>query len=289
VSANAKDCPSADDLRKGIAAQLGRDDFDRPGAPHVTVHIRPRDDVSSVLVADVSMTTQDGATSTRTIGHADTCSDLVRAAALSIALAIERESEAAKPAPPPTAPEVPSPTREEPSESRESLRSDRFVGTAAALTSIGLLPRPAAGIGAALRGRITESVWISARGFWLPEAAMPNDAFAMNLVAAGPGVCFEPFGSANVTAVGCGHVFGGAFGVTTVNALMQSRAPEAYVAASLSAGARARIAGPLQLEGAVDGQIPFTRPTYLTQACPITGFEPPFAALALWLGVGASL
>jgi hypothetical protein len=68
-----------------------------------------------------------------------------------------------------------------------------------------------------------------------------------------------------------------------------SRTTALYLGASLSAGARVRVAGPLTLEGAIDGHLPFTRPTFLAGTCPPTGFEPPFAALAVWIGAGISL
>lgn len=90
-------------------------------------------------------------------------------------------------------------------------------------------------------------------------------------------------------ATACAHLLGGAFGVTRANVAMKSRRPEVYVAASLSAGARVRVLGPLHLEGAFEAQIPFVRPTYVTAVCPPTGFEPAFMALTFWLGVGMSI
>ena len=278
---DADDCPSATELRQAIASQLGRDDFDRADAPSVAVRVSRAADGS--FAADVSVTTH--APSTRTIDNADTCSDLVRAAALSIALAIEKDAVERKPPPPPPPPM----TNERQEPPRGLLRNDRVAITASALTSIGLLPRPAAGGGAAVRVRVSDTVWISARGFWLPEASMPNDSFTMRLLAGGAGACIEPIGTTHVAAAGCGHVVPGSFDVTKANVGMRSTEPEAYVAATLSAGVRARLYGPIHLEGAADAQMPFTRPTYLTTTCPPTGFEPPFVALALWLGAGVSV
>ena len=117
---------------------------------------------------------------------------------------------------------------------------------------------------------------------------MPNQDFSLALLAGGLGACVEPFGTGSVAAVGCGHLMGGAFDVTTAQVGMKSTAAEAYVAGALVAGVRARVYGPIHLEGAVDAQVPFVRPTYVTTECPPTGFEPPFVALALWFGAGAS-
>jgi hypothetical protein len=276
------ECPSASELRAAIAAQIGRDDFDRSDAPSVSVRVRRSFDGS--LAADVSVTTS--ATTTRTIDNADSCGELVRAAALSIALAIEEDAAEPRPVPPPpsAAPREEGQPRVEP-----PVRRDRVAVTASGLTSLGLLPRPAAGVGLAARARISERAWIGARSFWLPGATMPNETFALSLFAAGPGACVEPFGSTTVMAVGCAHVVGGAFEVTTTSVDMKSARAEAYIAANLSAGARARVHGPIHLEGALDAQLPFTRPTYLTTTCPPTGFEPPFVALALWFGAGVSI
>jgi hypothetical protein len=240
------------------------------------------------LAADVVSTAPDGRTSTRSIEDpGGTCADLVRAAALTIALAIEREEAAKKPEPP--APPPPVAPRESPSPSPRRLREDRFVASASALTAIGLLPRPAAGAGIAVRGRVSEVMWLSARGMWLPEGTMPNDAFALSLLAGGAGACVEPFSSPAVSAVGCGHLLAGSLDVARASIPMESERAKAYVAASLSFGARARLVGPIHFEALADAHLPFTRPTFLTAACPQVGFEPPFVALAAWLGAGVSI
>jgi hypothetical protein len=281
---DVNDCPAAGELRQAIASQLGRDDLDRPDAPAIVIRVKRASDAS--LAADVAITTREG-TSTRSIGGADTCSDLVRAAALSIALALDTEAQKKTEPKPPPPPEPPV-TKERVESPAALARNDSAVVTASAITAIGLLPRPATGAAVNARIRVAGMTWLSARGFWLPEGTMPNNDFTMRLFAAGAGACVEPISSGGVAAVGCAHVVGGSFDVTKANVDMQSTGPEAYVAATLSAGARARIVGPLHVEGAVDAQLPFVRPTYLTTTCPPRGFEPPFMALALWLGAGMS-
>jgi hypothetical protein len=278
ISSGVEGCPSAEELRKLIVGQLGHDDFDRADSPSVTVRVRKSvtDGTSS---ADVSVTTS--MTTTRTI-EGDSCTDVVRAAALSVALAIEKEEAEKKPPPPPI-------TKEDDRSGGVSIRRDRVAITGSALTTVGLLPRPAAGAGVGARVRVSESTWLSARGFVLPGASMPNDSFALNLIAGGPGACVEPFGSTSVAMTGCAHVLLGSFDVTKTSVDMTNDKAEFFSAMSLSAGARARVAGPLHLEGAIDAQLPFTRPTWLTTTCPPTGFEPAFVALAVWLGAGISI
>ena len=70
---------------------------------------------------------------------------------------------------------------------------------------------------------------------------------------------------------------------------MRNGGAKPFGAAVLSAGARARVVGPLMLEGAVEAAVPFAHPTFLTETCPSTGFEQPFAALALVLGAAVSI
>jgi hypothetical protein len=280
--ADAANCPSESELRNTIAGQLGRDDFDKADAPSVQVVVRRSSD--GTFSGDVSVTTS--STTTRTIDGADTCAELVRAAALSIALAIEKDASEAKPT---KAPEVFPPAPAETMPLGPSIERDRVAIMGSALTTVGLLPRPGAGVGLAGRVRVAERVWLSARGFVLPSTSMPNDAFSLALSGGGLGACVEPFGSRSVTAVGCAHVIGGAYAPTRDNVDLQNAKNEPYVAATLSAGARARVWGPIHLEGAVDGHLPFARPTYLATTCPPTGFEPPFMALALWFGAGISI
>ncbi len=281
-------CPAADALRKAIAAQLGRDDFDRERAPDVLVRIRSNE---GGLAADVIVTSRDGAVSSRMLeGAAEGCEALVRAAALSVALAIEEEAARAKPTPPPPPPPPPAapPPRDAVTTATPPPR-ERAAVTANALSALGLQPRASAGAGASARVRIGDATFVSARGFHLPGAAMPNDAFSLRLVAGGAGACVEPASSRIASVFGCAHAMFGSWDVTEASVPMQGRTAAFYAAASVAAGARAKVAGPVHVEAVVDGQVPLTRPTFLTAPCPPTGFEPPFIALALWVGAGVSI
>lgn len=163
------ECPSSSVLRQTLVAQLGHDDFDREDAPNVHVQVRESED--GTLAADLSVTTTTS-TTTRRIDNADSCADLVRAAALSVALAIERDASQKPPAKPPAPVAARRPVE-------TPMHDDRVAATASVLSSIGLLPRPAIGVGLGARVRVARRFWLSGRGFWLPEASMPNDTFAM--------------------------------------------------------------------------------------------------------------
>lgn len=306
-------CPSASDLKSAITSHLGRDDFAATDAPRVGVRVRRQ---GEALVADVTVAMPKSSPTSRAIdGGTGGCADLIRAAALSIALAIEAEAPRAPapvaplpaPAPAPPAPlaappaPAPSPSpapssspegapaaAENPAGARD-LRADRAVVVVSAMSTVGLLPRASTGGNAAARVRITEGVWLSARGFFLPEARMPNDAFGMTLVAGGAGACVEPFGSKAIAAVGCAHAVLGSLAVVDAGVPMRNGGAKPFGAALVSAGVRARVAGPLTVEGAVEAAVPFAHPTFLTETCPSTGFQQPFAALALVLGVGVSI
>jgi hypothetical protein len=275
-------CPPPEDLRRAIVTQLGRDAWTSSDAPDVTVRVRRAGDA---LAAEIVLATKGGGITSRTIvDPAGGCPEIVRASALAVALAIEQEAAA----PPPRKEPEPSPSDRDAAPSGPGITSDRVVVTAAALTSIGLLPRPSAGAGLAVRARLAGTTWLSARGIWQPEGTMPNDAFAMRALAAGAGICSEPFASGNAALVGCGHLVAGELAVTTTSSPLMSSRSDVYLAASLSAGARARIRGPLSVEAMVDAHLPFTRPTFLAATCPPTGFEPPFVAVLAWLGAGVS-
>ena len=276
VPAGIESCPSADELHAAIGAHLGREDYDR-AAPPIEVRVRRGEGDTGTLVAEIAI----GATRPRRIDPAETCSDLFRAAALSIALALETDA----PPPPPSA----APPAVFPDALPRDAAEDRAVVTASALTSIGILPRPSAGLGVSGRVRLTRLVSLSARGLWLPEGTMPDGSFALGLKAAGAGACIEPFGSRTVRAVGCAHLVGGAYSVMPRELPVLEGSSRAYVAATVSAGARLRVAGPMHLEAALDAHVPFVRPTYVTAACPEVGFQAPFVALAMWLGAGISI
>lgn len=278
-------CPAENDLRREIGARTSEDV--RAAGVSFTVRIRRNGDA---LAADVVSTAADGVSSTRTIDDgAASCEALVRAAALTIALAVEREHAARDAPPAPPAPLEPAPPPAAAPLTPRLLRDDRFVATASAISAIGLLPRPSAGPGFAMRARVSESLWLSLRGFWLPEGAMPNGTFALSMGAGAAGACAEPFSSTTISAVTCGHLAVGMFDVVREDVPLESNRVRPYVAASVSAGARFKIAGPMHVEAALDAQIPFTRPTFVTAACPPTGFEPPFLALAAWIGGGVSI
>ncbi len=156
------------------------------------------------------------------------------------------------------------------------------------MTSVGLLPSPGVGAAGALRVRIANDAWLSARGLYLPPARMPDDTFGMTMFAAGLGACFEPFGSDRIAGIGCGHVMGGGLRPLDASVPMRDGA-KGFAAASLSAGARARVAGPLVVEGTLETMVPFGRPTFLTGTCPASGFQQPFATVAFSLGAGVTI
>lgn len=118
---------------------------------------------------------------------------------------------------------------------------------------------------------------------------MPNDTFSLRLLAAGFGACLEPLRADRIAAVGCAHALLGSYEVTEAAIAMRRGGAALYGGAALSAGMRALLAGPLHLEATVDAHLPFSRPTFLTEACPPSGFEPPFMALAVWVGAGVSI
>lgn len=222
----------------------------------------------------------------------DSCADLVRAATLTVVLALEKES--ARPRPPvepPAKVTVPAPAQARAPESERAaalpIRQDSAVVVASVMETLGLLPSAGVGVGGSARLRLG-GVWPSARVMFLPEARMPNDAFAVRLFAAGLGACVEPLGSAVWTLTACSHVLAGASSSRSLRDTLVADGSQAYVAASFAGGARARVVGPWTLEAGLETQVPLSRAYYVTTACPPTGFKQPFATMALSVGTGVS-
>ena len=294
-------CPNAAELRAAIVAHLGRDPFGEPNAPSVDVAIRK----STTLRAEITVvpTPAGGASApprTRTI-DGDSCTELVRAAALVAALAIEEDTKPAPPPPPPApvepAPPPPPPPplpidrdrdSPTPAPNGDSLRRASFVAIASAMTSVGLLPAPGPGVSGALRIRLAPELWLSGRGLLLLPARMPDDTFSMSMLGGGAGACWEPGGSDRVAAIACAHVLGGSLRVEDASVAMRDGS-KGFAAASVSGGARARIGGPVVVEATLEGIVPFAHPAFVTATCPATGFQQPFAAVAFTLGAGVSI
>ncbi|MBS2016466.1 MAG: hypothetical protein JST00_26510 [Deltaproteobacteria bacterium] len=298
-------CPTAAELHTAIVGHLGRDPFAEKNGPSVDVAVRG----TPSLRAEITVTRGDPRDAshprTRTI-EGDSCGELVRAAALVAALAIEEDAKPAPPAapapPPPAAepaepapparPPAPEPLPERdavtPASPGDSLRRASFVAVASAVTSVGLLPSPGPGVAGALRVRLAPELWISARAMHLLPARMPGDEFAMSMTTGGAGACWEPLGSDRVAAIACAHVMAGTLAVLDASVPMRD-GDKGFAGATLSGGARARVAGPVAVEATLEGVVPFAHPTFLTASCPIAGFQQPFASVAFSLGAGVSI
>ena len=82
LSAGIDGCPSADELHAAIAAHLGKNDYDR-AAPAIDVRVHHAEADPGTFVAEIAI----GSALPRRIDPADSCGDLFRAVALSIARA----------------------------------------------------------------------------------------------------------------------------------------------------------------------------------------------------------
>lgn len=281
-------CPAVTELEARVAASLdAHDDADT----HAAVRIRRAD--GGALVAEASLSRR-GAVTARTIeGSEGECVELVAAAALTLGLAAGGKPAAPAPAPaPPAPPEAHEPARPDaPTSAPVVLGRERFGAIASGVASVGLLPRPQAGAHGDVRVRVGGPLLLSVRGLWLPEATPPNEAFALGLGAGGAGVCVDgPIGSDGALAlVGCAHAMVGVLSARPVNQALASTDAAVWGAASASGGIRAKVGGPLVVAGDITAYLPVTRPTFLADTCPKTGFEQPFAALGIFLGAGLSI
>lgn len=282
VADDVTGCPDAASLRASIVEGLGREP---PDDATVRVEVRKKDDA---LYAEI-VVERAGTPPRSRVVTGDACADLLRAAALVAVLALKQD-EAPAPAPAPLPAEPPA-SKEAPAPPAPvvPLRAASAVVVASGMTSFALLPRPASGAALAARLRVTDAVWLSARGFHLPAVETQDEAFALGLSGAGAGACVEPFGGASWAANGCAHFMGGALSAADVATPLRDDRSQAFLGASLGASARGRLIGPLVLEGSIESMVPFRHPTFVTATCPGTGFQQPFATLALSLGVGVSI
>lgn len=280
-------CPDAESLRRETAAHLRRDPFDGDAAPVVVVQVKRRE---GGLVAEVTLTGH----GTRAI-EGSTCGDLVGAAALSLALAIDQD--APRVPPPRSEPSDAAPPRLEPSSVGprpeaplldQAPRLPRVVATAQFASSVGVLPRAAPGVALSGRVRVDGPISVSARGQLYPEASLPNGAFSMRYWGGALGACADTFVLGRATTASfCAHAVLGALEV--VHASTPTSGSKVVSGAALSAGVDYRVVGPVHFDATAEGTLPFVRPTFATEQCPIVGFQQPFSTLAVLLGAGVSI
>jgi hypothetical protein len=280
-------CPDEAALRKAVAARVGYDPFFPWAAVTVTAEVRR---VGAKLHGRVTLV--DGAGMQRGVreleSDSDDCAELVSSVALAIAIALDGLSvEAPPPEPvakavaPPVVPEPapsalpdagPPPPAERPRASAPGLRGFATVGAQGAL---GTAPSLAAGV----------TIGAGVRYEWLGAALEGRYDLPASTTSANGGARAE---LVTVSLLPCAHLgvflgcargsVGETIGEGADVPLTRSRAAP-YVSVGARAGLELPVAGPVEVRGHLDLDVPLTRTTLQVNDAPVWS-TPPLAAAA---------
>jgi hypothetical protein len=258
---------------------LGTDPFSDPAAPFVRGDVVRRGDE---LVATVRLRLAGGTVEARREFHgpAADCTPLTNAVALAVTLAVSSDEDEYRDEETEVAPVVPVvPERRAPSHvPRAALLGE-------ALWTLGMLPRPTAGLGVEMRYAIAPRLALVLGGDWLPQASEAG-LFSVGLSRAKIGLCVVPFRAASVSVLACSTGQGGATRVENEGATLPSAGSYPWFGVGLSARASAHIGGNWLVEGGAEAIAPTTRSVYATTSCPLVGFQEPPVTLSVFATTG---
>jgi hypothetical protein len=289
--AGAEACVGDLALAARVAERLGRDPFSsgarrtiegyvtrdgRRWTAHLTVH----DGTGAVVGArDLS-------------SDADDCEAVEAAVTLAIALAIDPEAalrpppETPAPPPPPPPPEVaacPSTTCPPPPPNMPASLTGRLS------LSTALLPKTALGVGLAADVEPVRRIHGTVGFLLLPETKTAAGDFAFGLTAASLGACGDVWTSGSWAAALCGQAYGGA--IHSVVLALEPTTPGDRL--WLGAGASARLSGnvfrALRAEVAAEATAPLVRHRFFVEGAPGTVFQQAPVGALVSIGVGMSI
>lgn len=311
----AEACSSEAALAGRVAARLGRDPFSDRAARSIEGLVVRKDDRFS---ARIYVRDDKGALlGVRELDDASpTCSALDEAVTLAVALAIDPEAalqpppptpvEPPPPAAPPAAPSAPSiapaalpsiapaapsiapAARPAPSRAAPAPSAPAYgVATVRALLGFGLLPRSAAGVASSAEvgaGRLRATAGL----LWFPEARTSNEAFGFGLAAGALGGCFDAHRAPAVRLGLCAGAMGGAIHAVTYEVAPTNPGDHPWAALSLSGRLEVQPVGPLTLHLGLEALGLLVRHRFFVIGRPGTVFEqPPVGAIAS-AGVGVT-
>jgi hypothetical protein len=144
---------------------------------------------------------------------------------------------------------------------------------ARALVAVGVLPVAGAGAALSAQGPVDRTFQGTAGVLYLPEVRTPSGGFAFGLTAGWLGVCAQPWTQGRIALAICGTILFGALH-SVVFALDPIQPGDTlWSSASLSIGARVRIAGPLIAEVGAEALFPFTREQFLVKGAGTPAFQ----------------
>jgi hypothetical protein len=289
----ALECGDAGQVQADVVRRLGKSPFSEPSKIFIEATISKPD---SAFVAQLEMRDQAGASlgSRRVASEAASCTSLVAAAGLAIALMIDPDAALAPPsalAPPPPPPPPPAPSKTSVASSREpAMRAPQLTFGASALVAARVLPQAAWGVRLGAEQKLLARVHAELSLSFLPQVRqeLRGVDVGFGLTYGSLGICYEPLAAARVTLAACGF---GQIGAMSVNAYEPARSRAGQLPWSTAGvGLRAGwvLAEPLLLRAGVEGTLPIQRREYAvaraTEPALVVFRDPAFAA-TLHLGL----
>jgi hypothetical protein len=287
--AGAEGCPTEADVRGKIVGMLGEDPFAGVGAPEIHAVVA-RADPGEGLVARVRLKEAANSPETTREFHSPSgdCAALTDAVSLAVTLALSSEP-AAAPSTPRPSDNLPPPAfvadRGAPFVAQHSGEVGPWTAAAQVLWTLGVLPKPEAGVGLEVRYAVSSGFLLAAGGDWLPPAS-EGGQFSVSLLKAKLAACVVPFRKPSFAISGCASGEGGALRVGNELATLPTAGTHAWFGAGLTARATARLASRWIVEGGAGALVPTTRPIFATPACPLLGFQQPAATLSIFISTG---
>jgi hypothetical protein len=278
----AEACIGEDELRRNIAAMLGRDPFMESNGPVFSGVVRREGDGLTATLT--SSRPGEPPTSREFNASAGDCAPLTDAVALAVVLSVEH-APSAEPSPALVQP-APAPPRAELAEAPKRAPSDTLAALGHAYWSLGMLPRPTTGVGITARYKLRDRVTLAAGSLWLP-AASERGQLSVGLAMGRFGACVESLRASPVALTHCAYGLGGAARVESEAGTTPDTGLHPWFAGSFATSAVARFGDHWVAEAGAEGAVPFARPTYATSSCPRVGFQQPAATLGIFLSVGA--
>lgn len=300
----AEACFEAAELGARVTARLGRDPFATDAARSIEA-VMTRD--AKGFAAHIFVRTRGASTGggRDLSSEAADCHALEDAVTLAVALAIDPE--AALHPPPPPAPPIQPPPVQAPlpacpvvpervcpppraPETPAPREPDRAQVTTRLVLAFGPLPSPAPGIEVsavahlALEGRLSAT----ASALWLPEQRTSDRRVGFGLGALSLGACVDPARVDSAWLTLCGGLLAGSVHAVPYAFDPTNPGERPFVGARVGARGALRILGPLFVEAGLDAAAPFSHYEFTVRNIGVVFEQTPVFALAS-LGLGLSL
>ena len=289
----AEACLSDRTLSSRVAERLGRDPFAGDARRTIEGYVT-RDGrrwAAHLIVRDATGAVS-GARDFASEG--DDCEAIDAAVTLAIALAIDPEAALRPPpaTPPPPAPESPPAPRVAECPALVCPPPPRHLPTALTgrgALSTALLPKTSLGLSMLADVEVARRLHATAGVLYLPETKTAAEGFAFGLTAASLGGCGDAWTKGSWAAALCGNAYVGA--IHSVVYSLQPTQPGDRLWLGLGAGARlaGNVVSALRVEVAAEATAPLVRHRFFVEGAPGTAFQQAPVGALVSFGVGMSI